>query len=131
MQGSVSHEAYLLELQHQEKVDCLKKSPEAVMAGLDLVKCDLLHMALGLATEVGELLTTVKAYTMYGKSLDRENLIEELGDLEFYMEGFRQVLDISRTRTLIQNNEKLAVRYKDKQYSDAAAIARADKPEGQ
>ena len=64
---------------------------------------------------------------IYGKPLDRENVIEELGDLEFYMEGLRQGLGITREETLQANVAKLGARYAAGKYSDKAAIARADK----
>lgn len=92
---------------------------------------DLMHMAIGVSGEAGELIDAVKKHWVYGKELDRANIIEELGDLEFYMAGIRLILGIARHDVLLANRAKLAQRYGDS-YSDAAAIARADKlePEG-
>ena len=45
------------------------------------------------------------------QAIDRENVIEELGDLEFYMEGVRQNLGITREETLNHNIQKLSKRY--------------------
>jgi len=84
-------------------------------------------MATGVSGEAGELLDAVKKAVIYDKILDRDNVIEELGDLEFYMEGVRQLLEISREETLSRNMEKLVVRYHNYQYSDAAAQERKDK----
>jgi hypothetical protein len=56
-----------------------------------------------------------------------ENVIEELGDLEFYMEGLRQELGISRDLTLDRNISKLSKRYHSATYSDSQAQERADK----
>jgi len=86
----------------------------------------LLHMAVGISGESGELLDAVKKAVIYRKPLDRINVVEELGDLEFYMEGLRQGLDISREETLEANIQKLGKRYQDG-YSDKAAQDRADK----
>lgn len=85
-----------------------------------------LHMAVGIAGEAGELLDAVKKAAIYNKPLDRENVIEELGDLEFYMEGLRQGVGVTRDEVLAHNIAKLSVRY-GATYSDAAAQARADK----
>jgi NTP pyrophosphatase (non-canonical NTP hydrolase) len=87
---------------------------------------NLVHMALGIAGETGEIVDAIKKHAIYGKPLDSQNVIEELGDLEFYMAGLRQMLEVSRRETLRANITKLQARYKDG-YSDAAAIARADK----
>ena len=60
-------------------------------------------MVVGVSGEAGELLDAVKKAVIYRKPLDLENVIEELGDLEFYMEGLRQGLEIwtkqSKTNT--------------------------------
>ena len=84
------------------------------------------HMATGVAGEGGELLDASKKAWVYGKTLDVTNVIEELGDLEFYMAGMRQMLGLSRRQIIAANIAKLQVRYGDS-YSDEAAIARADK----
>lgn len=90
----------------------------------------LLHMTIGISGEAGELLDAIKKSVIYQKPLDRTNVIEELGDLEFYMEGLRQAINISREEVLITNMEKLSGvkgRYEQGQYSDEQAQARQDK----
>lgn len=87
-------------------------------------------MAKGVAGEAGEIVDCVKRWTVYNKELNRENLIEELGDIEFYLEGIRQRVGITREETLIHNMNKLGVRYSSGSYSDEQAQNRADK-EGQ
>ena len=84
-------------------------------------------MMMGISGEAGELLDAIKKHVIYQKPLDRENAIEELGDIEFYLEGLRQGLGISRQETLDANIKKLSVRYAGLQYSDTAAQTRADK----
>jgi NTP pyrophosphatase (non-canonical NTP hydrolase) len=44
----------------------------------------LIHMGLGLAGEIGELLDAIKKHVVYGKPLDTVNLTEELGDDYWY-----------------------------------------------
>lgn len=86
----------------------------------------LLHASVGLSGEAGELLDAVKKHWVYGRELDIENVIEELGDLEFYAQAMRSVLGLSRHEVLQANVEKLLKRY-PVGYTDAQAIARADK----
>src|ERR1035438_3961414 len=45
----------------------------------------LLHAAMGISGESGELMDAVKKHIMYNKPLDVENVKEELGDLLWYM----------------------------------------------
>lgn len=87
---------------------------------------NLEHMVIGICGEAGEIADGIKKNSIYGKPLDLANIVEELGDLEFYMAGLRQMLGISRYETLGANVRKLQARYKGG-YSDAAAIERADK----
>lgn len=44
----------------------------------------IIHMSLGLAGEMGELLDAIKKHAIYGKELDTVNLTEELGDCFWY-----------------------------------------------
>lgn len=108
-------------------VAALAKPGAAIVAGLVPEKAHNIHMAIGVAGEAGELLDAVKKEAIYGKPLDRDNVVEELGDLEFYMQGLRDALGISRDEVLAANVEKLSTRYAAGKYSDAAAQARADK----
>ena len=88
---------------------------------------DILHAAVGISGEAGELLDAVKKHWAYGRELDRTNAIEELGDLEFYMTAMRLLLCVSRDEVLQYNAFKLQKRYSSGTYSDAQAQARADK----
>jgi len=108
-------------------VTALVKPGEAIIASLTPERADALHMAVGIAGEAGELLDAIKKHVIYDKEPDLTNIIEELGDLEFYMEGLRQRYGISRDETLAANIVKLGKRYKAHTYSDKAAHDRADK----
>lgn len=85
--------------------------------------------------EGGELFDAVKKWCVYNdaRGLDINNIIEELGDIEFYLEGIRQSLNITREATLHANVDKLRERYEKKygvlKYSDDQAAERADKIE--
>jgi len=116
--------------EHADMVYRLAKDGDAILESLSPEDAHLLHMLMGLAGEVGELVDAIKKAIIYGKDLDRANTVEELGDIEFYLEGLRQGLDIDRDETLAENIMKLETgeqaRYTDG-YSDEAAINRADK----
>jgi NTP pyrophosphatase (non-canonical NTP hydrolase) len=90
---------------------------------------DLIHAALGLASESGELIDAIKKHVIYGKPLDVDNCIEELGDCLWFIALACQTLGVSIGQVARANIAKLAKRYPDK-YTDQAAIARADKQEG-
>jgi NTP pyrophosphatase (non-canonical NTP hydrolase) len=116
-----------LELQHLQMVQALTKPGKDIVTSLTPEKAHLLHMVVGIAGEVGELLDAVKKHVIYNKALDLENVVEELGDIEFYLAGLRLGLGITRPMTLQQNQTKLAERYNQNVYIDAAAQERADK----
>lgn len=84
-------------------------------------------MILGVAGEVGELVDVLKKHVMYGKPLDREHVIEELGDIEFYLQGLRNGLRMNRWDIVERNVAKLSKRYSAGSYSDQQAISRQDK----
>ena len=102
------------------------KDGQAILDGLDSDKANLLHIAMGISGEAGELLDAVKKHVIYSKPLDMANVKEELGDLEFYMQAFRNWLGVERTNVIISNVNKLNERY-EKGYSDKEASLRRDK----
>lgn len=72
---------------------------------------DLLHAAMGLVTESGELLDALKRRAFYGKALDEVNLIEELGDLMWYIAVACEALGTTIDAVCAANIEKLKRRY--------------------
>ena len=86
----------------------------------------MLHSAVGISGEAGELLDAIKKTWVYGKALDHDNVIEELGDIEFYMEALRGLLGVTRDEIIAANVAKLEKRYPTG-YTDALALARLDK----
>lgn len=115
------------DIQFSQMVKALAKSGGVIKAEMTSRNANLLHMVIGISGESGELLDSIKKAVIYQKPLDLENVIEELGDLEFYMEGLRQELQITREQTLQATISKLAVRYNGFKYSDKSAQERADK----
>lgn len=115
-----------LEQDHSDMVESLVKNPEVILNGLSAKTVNLLHAAVGVSGEAGELLDAVKKVFVYDQHLDVCNVIEEMGDIEFYLEQLRQELNITREHTLTANIRKLSVRY-SKGYTDEQAKNRADK----
>ena len=107
-------------------VDSLVKDPVEIVEEMSPERASIMHMSIGISGEAGELLDAVKKHIIYGKPLDRDNIIEELGDLEFYMAGLRSAIGVTRSQVLLSNFDKLSARYPSG-YSDAAAQLRADK----
>jgi NTP pyrophosphatase (non-canonical NTP hydrolase) len=83
----------------------------------------LFHYLVGLSTESGELLDAIKKSIVYGKPLDKVNLIEELGDACWYIARACETLNISMEEVMEININKLKKRYGEK-FSEAAALNR-------
>lgn len=95
----------------------------------DILPMDLAHASLGLVTETGEFTTEVKRAVIYGKEISeemRQHMVEELGDIMWYIALAATHLDTTLSTIAKQNVAKLAERFPDK-YTDQAAEARADK----
>lgn len=89
-----------------------------------------LHAALGVAGEAGELADAIKIEHIYGKEPNRANIVEELGDLRWYIQMVMNLYGISEAEVLQENAFKLAKRYVGLKYSDKSALERADKISG-
>ncbi len=74
----------------------------------------LLHAALGMCDEVGEIAKQIKAHYFYNKVLNNGNLIEELGDLLWYINLMCNRLQIPMDKVMELNIEKLKIRYPEK-----------------
>jgi len=125
--ATLNTEKEVAAMTYEDFVANLKKPGSVIKSELTSSDCDVIHMTMGICGEAGELLDAIKKHVIYRKPFDRENAIEELGDLEFYLEGLRQVLKVTREEVVEGNMIKLSKRYKGVKYSDAAAVAREDK----
>lgn len=85
------------------------------------------HAGRGIAGEAGEINDCLKKYLDYEQELNMENLIEELGDMKFFMQALQNLYDITDQTILQANAYKLAKRYQNLEYSDQAAKDRKDK----
>lgn len=77
------------DIRHTDLVCNLMKSGESLIGEATPNKMELAHMAAGIAGEYLELVTAIENH-------DDINIVEEAGDLEFYIEGAAQVLCIEQ-----------------------------------
>lgn len=77
-------------------------------------KIRLLHAAMGLATESGELLDAFKKHIFYGSELDVVNVKEELGDMLWYIAIACKAMDVQLEELMDMTIRKLKVRYPEK-----------------
>lgn len=90
---------------------------------------DMLHAVLGVGSDAGELQDAFKKHLIYGKPLDVKNVREEIGDVMWFLALACRAIGVAMEDVAQDNIIKLMMRYPEK-YSDEAAIARADKVEG-
>ena len=83
----------------------------------------LLHAVMGLETEVGELMDALKKHIFYGKPLDVTNVVEECGDLTWYLSVLLDELGYSFETVWERNITKLKARYGEK-FSEEGALHR-------
>ena len=87
--------------------------------------CDLMNCALGISGEGGEVSDIIKKHTFQGHELNEEKLINELGDVCWYIAVMAKVLGVSLETVMKKNIEKLMKRYPDG-FSSERSINRAE-----
>ena len=112
---------------YQQFVNSIVKPGDEIIRQITPQQAHLLHMAVGVSGEAGELLDAIKKHCVYQKPINMDNVIEEAGDILFYLTGLLNDLNISVEDCVKANIDKLSKRYPAGSYSNAAAIARADK----
>lgn len=81
------------------------------------------HAVYGLITEAGELIQALKRAKIYGKQLDTINVIEELGDIMWYLALYCDEIGVSFEEIWDKNIRKLMTRYPER-YTKRRAIVR-------
>lgn len=71
----------------------------------------LLNGVMGLCGESGEVIDIVKKHISQGHSLNKEKLIEELGDVAWYLAETAYALGVDLESVLAGNIQKLKERY--------------------
>jgi hypothetical protein len=91
-----------------------------------------MHAAIGMLTESVELIETLFKTIYLNQSFDKVNVVEELGDQQFYNQMFMNVIGVDIYEVMRVNQSKLAKRYGEKlQFSSDAAINRDHEKERQ
>ena len=108
-------------------VECLAKPGHQITSELYPEDAHRIHMAMGVAGEAGELLDTIKKSSIYRKPYDVDNIIEECGDILFYVTGMLNSFGATLEDAMRANIDKLSVRYSKGKYTDEQANKRADK----
>lgn len=73
----------------------------------------LINSVMGLCGESGEVIDIVKKHISHGHELDREKLIDELGDVAWYLAECSYAIGVPLEDVLQRNIEKLKSRYPD------------------
>lgn len=87
----------------------------------------VLHAAMGLSTEAGEILDLVKKYAFYNKFIDIKYIEEELGDVYWYLALLMDAMNINPYLVMEANIAKLKSRYGEKFNAYAAIDRNLDK----
>ena len=78
------------------------------------------HAVMGMVTESAKLMSILKKTKIYGKDLDRLGLIDEAGDVMWYLAILADELGVSFEDLWEKNIAKLQKRYPEKFTSDKA-----------
>ncbi len=87
-----------MQIDYTKFVASITKPGEEILATLTPAKVHLWHMSSCICGEAAEVLEG---------SDNKDNLIEELGDIEFYLEGYRQISGITREESEAIENEPI------------------------
>ena len=85
---------------------------------------NIMHAAMGIAGEAGEVIDLVKKTYAYEKTLDDKKLIEEVSDILWYINLLLAVMDRTWEEVFDLNIAKLEARYPDLRFNADHAINR-------
>lgn len=90
------------------------------------ILAEVLHAKLGIDDESGELAKMIKKHLVYGAPFDTENVLEECGDILWYVSLMLHACGYDMSYCAEQNINKLQLRY-PKKFTEHDAIERKDK----
>jgi NTP pyrophosphatase (non-canonical NTP hydrolase) len=99
---------------------------EPIEIGADVDGRALLHGAIGMATEVGELQDAVKRALFYGRELDTANVLEECGDVLWYLAVALDAVGYTLGEAMGANLRKLRARYPERFTEERATVRDLD-----
>lgn len=74
---------------------------------------ELLHATVGLSGETGEVAELIKKHVWHERSLDKEKLEKEIGDVLWYLQALCLSSGIGMREALVSNIAKLEKRHPD------------------
>ena len=98
----------------EEALRSENKDFQALINRVDVRSIRLLHGAMGLDTESGEIMDSMKRHIIYGSDLNVVNIREELGDIMWYVALICDELGLTIEQICEDNIAKLRKRYPDK-----------------
>lgn len=90
------------------------ETKEYRFSGTDKVTPRIEHAVMGLVTEAAECMDALKKAKIYGRELDTVNLVEEAGDIMWYLAILADELGVSFEDMWQKNIAKLRVRFPEK-----------------
>ena len=85
----------------------------------------LANLCMGLCGETGEVVDYIKKYIYHGHLVEREKLVEELGDVMWYLTNLATFFELPMCDILEENIRKLEERY-PKGFSEEKSINRKE-----
>ena len=105
------------------------QSYEAAMQRLqELRTIRLLHVAMGMVTEAAEIMDQLKKHIIYGKALDEQRLVSDLGDSSWYERVGCDVLRVALSEMIERNVRELQARFPEK-FTEHHALNRDEEKE--
>lgn len=107
--------------EYQQAAQRTEKTPLFVNG--DLSQSRLVHAMLGVCTEAGELQDMMKKHLIYGKPFDAVNVVEECGDVLWYLALALTSVGSTMEECMERNIAKLKRRFPSR-FTEEAALNR-------
>lgn len=112
-------------MNYTEFLERINKNYPGNRAEIGPINIEILHAALGLCEEAGEVASLIKKNIFYGQAIDTNKMLGELGDTLHYLTRLAHLLNYSMPTVMDANVSKLDKRFPNG-YSNEAAIYKAD-----
>lgn len=89
-------------ISHAEMVAKLYKKGDIQKQEMTAWDLEINHATIGIVGELGELFGGIEYSFAMNQSIDLANVLEELGDLEFFLENFRALMGWDREKDVLQ-----------------------------
>lgn len=87
-------------------------------------KDEILHWAIGLSEECGEVMSVLKHHYYGGEDFNREEMIKEIGDVLWYTAALCTAAGVNMDSIAKLNVEKLLHRFPDEVFDDSRSADR-------